>query len=509
MFKSKLTPIFTAICLMGSLPSNQAFAATSATDDARTEQLIKKINMRTAQLESEVKKLRAQLVDLKKAERADAIKQSSETKRLAGEVKQATTSKTSFLELGATPVISSPYIGVRSQYDASDLIVNIPSYNQDLRLLQQQDKLLSAFNKQGLTAPSTPLIELSGKIEGQVVGARDNEGRRESDVDLSGTEFDVTGHFTPWLTGFIALSYDNNASNAGSMVGPSVSRMDNSRIYLNKAWITVGNLSRSPFYATIGQRYHFGQYASFMVSSPLTQLMARIKARSLLIGYQHPGANGIYSSLFIFKGDANTDKSHINQIGATLGYQYVSKAFNTDIGVDFVNNIADAQGMQNTGYRYNNGSSMGFAYDNNFERLVKRVPGAAVHGKLGVGPFSLIAEYTGAMEDFDSANLNFNGRGAKPQAYDIEGAYSFRVMNKPANVALGYAQTKDALALLLPQRRLITAFNISIWKDTIASLEFKRDQAYNITDTARIQNVRASSRGGYSNSLTAQFGVYF
>lgn len=503
MFKTKLTPIVTAICLMGGL-SGQAYAETPANNDANTEQLIKKINIRTAQLESEVKKLRAQLVALKKKEKADTVKQATATKTLAKEVNNNTKSKTSFLELGATPVISSPYVGVRSLYDGSDLIVNIPTYNQDLQLLVQQQKLHQEFKKHGLKVPATALIELSGKIEGQVIGARNTNETRSTDVDLSGTELDVTGHFTPWLTGFIALSYDNNAPNAASVAGSTVTRTDNSRIYLNKAWMTIGNLDRSPFYLTIGQRYHFGQYSSFMVSSPLTQLLTRIKARSLLLGYQHPGQSGIYSTVYTFKGDSNVGNSNINQLGATLGYQFANNGFSADFGVDVVNNIADAQGMQNTGY-----NNIGFGSSAAFEKLVHRVPGAAIHGKFSVGQFAMTAEYTGATRRFDASNLSFNRLGAKPQAFNVEGAYMFKIMNKPANIALGYAQTKDALALNLPQRRFIAAFNTSIWKDTIASLEFKRDKTYSVDDVASLQTFPLVSTGGFSNTVTAQFGVYF
>lgn len=511
MVKFRLTPVFAAICLMSGF-SSQVFAETAAADDAKTEQLIKKINARTAQLEAEVKQLRSQLVKIKKDEKAQAAKQTAETQKLAKQVSATNKSKGYLLEMGATPVMTSPYIGVRSQYDASDLVVNLPTYNQDLVLLQHGQKAENELARKGVRLPSTPLIELSGKIEGQVIGVRNADTTRSSKVDLSGSELDVNAKFGSWLTGFLALSYDNNAPNTGNVVGGTVTATDNSRIFLNKAWLTIGNLNKSSFYLTVGQRYHFGQYSSFMVSLPVTLLMGRVKARSLLVGYQHPGNNGVYGTVYTFKGDSTAGTSHINQIGATLGYQFKNDTFNTDIGADYINNIADSQGMQNTGAMLPGASpatGLGFGSSATFERLIHRVPGAAVHGKLGMGPVNLVAEYVGATKRFNAANLSMNGAGARPQAFNVEGAYMFKLLNKPANFALGYAQTKDAVALVLPQRRYTATFNVSPWRDTIASLEFRRDIGYNSTDVGRLQTVTITPAGGFTNTVTAQFGVYF
>lgn len=506
MLNMKLTPLLMAICLTGGFAS-PAFA--QGNNDATTDQLIKKINTRTLQLEAEVKQLRAQLVELKKSNNKKVVGTAPLVKASQGHV-DSKNRRQVLIKMGATPVVSSPYIGVHSQYDASDLIVNIPSYNQDLQLLQQQKKMQDAFIQKGVKTPLAPVMVLSGKIEGQVSGNRAANGARSTNVDLSGTELDVIGHFTPWLTGFIALNYDNAAPNAGVVGGSTVTRTDNSRIFLNKAWITLGNLNVSPFYATIGQRFLFGQSTSFMISSPLTMLLTRIKARALSLGYQHAGDNGVYGTVYTFKGDSTTGNTNINQFGGTLGYQFKNNSFSSDIGVDYVSNIADSQGLQNTG---NPGVFGGFGASSQFERLVNRVPAIAAHGRATIGSFFLVGEYTGAVKTFDQANLTFNGQGARPQAINVEGAYLFKAFDKPANFVLGYGQTRDALALNLPERRLISAFNISIWKDTIASLEFHRDTNYSTTDFATgqyaINPKTIVTTGRFSNTLTAQFGVYF
>ena len=57
---------------------------------------------------------------------------------------------------------------------------------------------------------------------------------------------------------------------------------------------------------------------------------------------------------------------------------------------------------------------------------------------------------------------------------------TFRAFNRPSSIGVGYQWSKDALALNLPQHRIIGVFNISIWKDTVESLEYRHDIDYNI-----------------------------
>jgi hypothetical protein len=80
---------------------------------------------------------------------------------------------------------------------------------------------------------------------------------------------------------------------------------------------------------------------------------------------------------------------------------------------------------------------------------------------------------------------------------------------------LGYQWSKDALALNLPQQRISGVFNISIWKDTVESLEYKHDVDYNIyqfaNGAAPVGGVNATTYGtGRSgDTVSAQIGVYF
>lgn len=64
--------------------------------------------------------------------------------------------------IGST-VTTSPFLGLRSAFDASDLIVNLPTMNEDLRFLKEKVLVEKKLNCYGLRLPDRPIIELGGE----------------------------------------------------------------------------------------------------------------------------------------------------------------------------------------------------------------------------------------------------------------------------------------------------------------------------------------------------------
>ncbi len=413
-----------------------------------------------------------------------------------------------------TPITSSPYLGTHSEFDASDLIVNISSINEDVRILRERQRLNDRLKYYGLAQPQHPLLVISGKAEGQVLWSRPFNGTSTSDVDLATGEIELAAEMDPWVTGFIGLDYDNTPP----LVNVSRRRIDNSRIFLNKGFVTIGNFNRSPIYFSIGQMYlPFGRYSSNMISAPFTLIMARTNSRALLIGYRTMEGAGLYASAYTFAGDARTSNAQkLNQFGGDLGYDYQSGSSDYNFGVSYIRSLADADGMQNTG-----GAIFGgFAAPNanpalNNELLARYVPGIDFHGVISVGRWVLLGEYVSALRAFNVNNMMFNNSGAKPLAMNFEAAYNIPIFGKPTSFAVGYGQTNDALALNLPRRRFIGVINMSIWRDTIASIEYRHDVNYGIntvasgTNSGIINAATNNQLGRSSDAVTAQFGIYF
>lgn len=384
--------------------------------------------------------------------------------------------------LGST-VTTSPFLGLRSAFDASDLIVNLPTMNEDLRFLKEHVKLDKKLKRYDIQLPDRPIIIFGGKIEGIGFIQDDwNNGPSRSDIDLGSARLDVLVEVSRGVRGFMALNMDSsnfdllNNSNLDIQLAGAGSRVFNSRVYVSRAFVTLGDLNVTPLYFTIGQMFvPFGRYASNMVTSTLTVRLARTNERAILLGYYK---DGLYASIYGFRGESNVNAPGVNQWGINLGYEKTWDRGSLNIGGGYIDNLADATGIQITGASR---GFFGFGLNSSTELLNHRVPACDVHGEFSFDRWSLFAEYIWCTTRFDVNNLSFNGNGAQPSASNIELAYNFKFANCPASLAVGYGTASDTLGLGIPRDSFVTAFNISIWKDTIESIEFRHDNNYDST----------------------------
>lgn len=398
----------------------------------------------------------------------------------------------------STPVFSSPYIGINSSFDGSDLIINQSSVNLDYRLLKQKQFFFQNLQQAGVPVPTHPVIELSGKLEAQAYYNRPQPGSNDNAIDLTSAYLDAFINLNQYVSGFLDLTYDNSPT--------SPIRVGNSRIFLRQGFMTLGNMEKTPFYASMGQMFvPFGQYNGSLVSLPTTLILGRARERALVLGYRPD--EGIYANAYLFKGDI--DIGGETQGGGTLGFKKTFGDWKTELSTGVISNLAESDGMQST----NPPASIpfaGFGQSIESEKLVHSVPGLDVNGSLGYGNYTLYAEYVRALRRFDVIDMTYNTLGAEPQALHTEGVYSFTICGKPSSLALGFDFTKQALALMLPRERLSATLNYSPWRDTVASLEYRHDFEYN-------NGVYASGANGPAfnmpenkdDTVTLQFGVYF
>ena len=377
---------------------------------------------------------------------------------------------------GQSFVSTGPYVGIPLQYSGSNLVINSPSVNIDTQLLGIRKSILGHLALNDIVKePLHSHLLLSGVVEAQANYTNRGGQPSASDIDVSNISLDAffLGP-SDWTLGFIEFSYEN-ASPANSVFNANNAyRVSNSRVFVNKAFITIGDFERSPFYATAGQFYvPFGTYSSIMISEPLTKTLGRTKARSVLLGFKQQADNGFYGAAYAFRGDSHDESvSKINNGGLNLGYMFKQGLFKADIGGGVIRNIADSAGMQ---------------FGNNFtneEQLVHRAPAYNLRGLFSIGNHvDIISEYIGTSSRFNPNDMSFNGHGAKPSALDLEAAYSFFILeNRPSAIGIGYAQTNQALAMGLPLNRYSLLFNTSLWRNTLQSIEIRRDREYAASD---------------------------
>lgn len=408
--------------------------------------------------------------------------------------------------IAGTPVVSSPYLGDRPAFDGSDYIVNISSINRDIRLMQQRRRLYRAYRDIGYPVPQMPIIALSGKAEPAGVISQPYNGNANTDFTLGSGELDVAATVNQNVEAYISLSYDESPPE----IGP---RIDNSAFSLNMGFVNIGNLDKTPFYFTAGQMYvPFGRYSSAMISSPLTLSLARTKARPFILGYHSQESTGLFAAIYGYKSDTTLGRSGVG--GANLGYIFKIKKATGEIGVSYISSIDDAAGMQSTGSRV--GTTFGgFGSLTNGNEWVRKTQALDVHANLAWDRYNLAGEWVGAIEGFRPQDLSFNNEGARPQAVHTELDVTFRAFDRPSSVGFGYQWTSEALALNLPKQRLLGVFNISIWKDTVESIEYRHDIDYKITQFANGAaplngaNENTIGTGKTADTVSLQIGVYF
>lgn len=408
--------------------------------------------------------------------------------------------------IAGTPVVTSPYLGDRPAFDGSDYIVNISSINRDIRLMQQRRRLYRAYKSIGYPTPNIPIIAISGKTEPVAIINKPFVGKSVNDLNLGASELNVAAALNDKVEAFMGISYDDTPPD----VGPRVS---NSNFSLNMGFVNIGNLDQSPFYFTAGQLFvPFGRYSSAMISSPITMTLARTKSRPFILGYKSQLDYGPYAAIYGFKSE--TRFGHNGAGGVNLGYTIKSGDLSGDIGGGYISTITDSSGMQNTGSAPFT-TFGGFSSPTNGSELINNVPALNLHGNISFDRYSLTAEWVSAVSSFDVEDLSYNGYGARPQAAQLEAGVTFMAFDKPASLNLGYQWSKETLALNLPNHRISGVFNISIWKDTVESLEyrhdidFKRNQFANGISAPGLTNENTIGTGRSGDALIAQIGVYF
>nr|WP_302473963.1 LbtU family siderophore porin [Legionella sp. PL877] len=409
--------------------------------------------------------------------------------------------------IAGTPVVTAPYLGARPAFDGSDYIVNISSINRDVRLMQQRQRLYRAYERIGYPIPNVPIIALSGKSEpvGEITSPY--FGSRNADLTLGSSELDIAAALNDKVEAFMSIAYDETPPPIG---GP---RIANSAFNLNLGFVNIGDLDVSPYYFTAGQLYApFGRFSSAMISSPLPLRLTRTKTRPFILGYKSQFNSGPFAAIYGFRSDTTDGRSGVG--GVNLGYLLNSGDLSAEIGASYIGTLTDSAGMQDTGSAP--GTTFGgFGSPTNGSEDVHKVPGIGIHGNLSFDRYNFTAEWVGASRAFRTQDLSFNGRGARPQAAQLEAGMTFMAFSKPASLAVGYQWSKETLALNLPKHRISGVFNISIWKDTVESLEYRHDTDFDKHQFANgiappgAINQTTIGTGKSSDSLVAQIGVYF
>lgn len=400
-------------------------------------------------------------------------------------------------------ITTSPFLGKKSAFDASDLLYMYSSMNEDLTLLEKKQAFEEAMAARG-DELDRPILQLSGGVEGELYSTGSFGASATDGISLSTAELDMHAIASSWASAFMSLDYNGSPVSSGN-------RAPNSTIYLNRGFATIGDLSKCPAYFSIGLMYApFGRYASGMLSTPVTQSMGRVRAETALLGFSLD--NGVFGSVYGFSGSQTSGSSDlIKQEGVNLG---IKRQFSGDsahgkfsLGGGWISNMADSQGAQTTG-----GTTFGgFASATGSNVIAHRVSGVDAHGRVTYGAYTILSEYLTATRRYANTDMRYNGKGAEPAAIHTELDYALPYAVKyGTTLGVSYGHTWQALALNLPRNSYAAFASTSFWRDTVESIEYRHDNDYRTTNNASGSGSAIFSGTGRSrNSVLARVGVYF
>ena len=317
-------------------------------------------------------------------------------------------------------------------------------------------------------------VAVSGVIEVEASGT-DNEDLfdnsadgDDSDIVLATAELGIDAQVNDWVNGNITFLYEE----------------DDSDLEVDVATITIANADATPFFFAGGQMYvPFGAYETNMIADPLTLEIGETRETAALVGFAQ---GGFYGTAYVFNGD--TDESgddEIDNFGANAGFSGEFDNGDFDVSVSYINDIGDSDALQDT--------IPGGIVDD-------EVAGFGVSAVANIGDFTLIGEYVTALDDFEFAELPFDGDGAEPSAWNLEAGYNFALMGKDSTIAIAYQETDEALALELPEQRLSLALSVGIFDNTALTFEYAHDDNYGSSD---------GGNGDDANTLTGQLAYGF
>ena len=299
----------------------------------------------------------------------------------------------------------------------------------------------------------TDKVEIGGVIEVEAQSVSPDGGDTESDIYVATAELGIGAKINDNVSSEIVLLYE----------GPD------GELEVDAATITI-EPSSMPVSFTIGKMgVPFGVYDTNLLSDPLTlELGETAVDGGAQVAFE---SNGFNAAAFIFNGASSDGDNSVNDYAMTAGYA-MEGDFSFAIQLGYMNHLG-------------NTDSLSEDYD-----VVQNDVGAMTAAvSINVAGLSVIGEYLAATEAFADGELDHNGKGAEPKAWNAEIAYSFG----KSTLAIGHQGTDEASAIL-PESKNLIAYSVEIYDNTAFTLEYSSEEDY---------------AGAKTDIVTAQVAVEF
>ncbi|MBN2374006.1 LbtU family siderophore porin [bacterium] len=322
-------------------------------------------------------------------------------------------------------------------------------------------------------------VVVSGVIEIEAQNFRrkfndpDMAEEKGNDLALATVEIGIDAKIHPSVQGHLLLLWEENES-------------EDLQDLLDEGTITISNPEKCPYYLTAGKMYlPFGSFESGFVTDPLALELGEINETAVQLGYK----TGIADLSFgLFNGDRDKvdEYDKIRSYFANLSMDYSYEPLSLNMGLSYLSNIADTDGLEGATIDPNTGEPMD---------ITEYVQGLGVYVEATMGQIYLSGEYIGAIENFEPTL--FGGRSCRPATINVEFGW-----DTPEKLFLGlkYEESSDmeieGIDFNFAKRRYGAVMSYPILDAASLNLEYLIEK-YNLVDS------------GKNNVLTAQLAIEF
>lgn len=428
-------------------------------------------------IESDIQQLHLQLVALKKQLGIAAKKKPHHKSTHLGVKKRDFTAYFGPKVLQASAITTSPTLGTESAFDGSDLLIATSSMNQDFNLLKRRQAYTQ--QRQRFHSPmGRPQVELTGAMSVGIDAKSQAGGSWTQQTKLAGFEMDVLTEINPKIMGYTTLEYQYD---------------DADRLQVGRAFLTWGDLNRSPWYLTAGQFYApFGRYAAATITSPMTKTMGRMKDKGLIWGWapQHGSSQGWRLQSYLGRSDTGklSQQDKLNHWGLNAIWQGdLSSHVGLTAGLGYTNNMMNASLFKDW---------LGTDAGTNLYGLAKRYAGLDTYARLTFDAIQWNTEWVSLQHRIATNPVPERPElyHQKPHAMYTELRYNTH-RTYPGMLTVGVARAWGVGALDTPKRSYFLTDNMNLWKNTLQSIEWRLD--------------RMAAPAQTNKQIACRFGVFF
>ncbi|MCW8923343.1 MAG: LbtU family siderophore porin [Gammaproteobacteria bacterium] len=336
-----------------------------------------------------------------------------------------------------------------------------------LNLKYLSASMLIAMGMGATPATAEPTLEVSGAVEVEMSsGEAYDSTEKSSDIALATVEIGFDAKINDRVSAHVLMLHEDDDTD------PPV---------IDEGTISITN---GPVFINAGRMYiPFGNFESHMVSDPLTLEIAETQEAAIEFGYE---ASGFRASVYAFNGEADkneVDNDVVDDFGISIGYTMKAGSANMDLGLDYLNNMAETDAIQEAIIA---GPGV----------VEEHTAGMALHAIFTMDKLNVILEYITASDSFNIADLQFNGAEAEPSASNIEVAYTI----DDYTIAIAHQTSDEVDGSALPETRNMISVSTTIAGDVGLAVEYTDADDYDVAD---------GGTGESGGTLTAQLAVEF